>query len=72
MSRWSDQDERTFSYLPEVLLHSKWENAFGRQIFKPDLARLLVGFDALLALEVRDVHSVRVEAVDLSQQLPRP
>ncbi len=60
------------THLPEVLLHAKGQHTLRGQILEPQLTRLLVGLDALLALKVGDVHTVRIEAENVHEQFPRP
>jgi hypothetical protein len=60
------------AHLPEVVVLAELEDAIGRDAERPpDVVRLGVARDAVLALEDRDDHLVRVELPDAGQQLPR-
>ena len=62
------------AHLPEVVLRVAGEDALGRQVLQPQLARLVVRREPelLVALEVGGVEAVGRQPVHLRHELPRP
>ena len=57
------------SHFPKVVLGRKRQNAFGRQVLEPQLARFIVTRRLLVAFKVRGIQAVRIKAKLFRQTL---